>query len=324
MFAGYPLLGLAALTLALSLGSVPMDPLDVLQVLGQPDGTSLAHALIWDLRLPRALTAFAVGGLLALAGALVQVLVQNPLGDPYVLGVSGGASTATLTGILLGAPAAWLTPVAFAGAALATALVLLIAGGAGPRTSARLLLAGVVLAAGWAALISFILTISPHTQIPGMLFWLMGDLGQSGSPVLPLIVLGLATLTALALARPLNLLSRGELPAAALGLEVRPLFVTLLAGSSLLTAVAVTTAGNVGFIGLIAPHLVRLSAGTDHRRVVPGSVLLGGSLLLVSDTLARALMAPQQLPVGIVTALLGVPFFLVLLRRHGETLATRA
>jgi len=265
-----------------------------------------------------------VGGLLALAGALVQVLVQNPLGDPYVLGVSGGASTATLTGILLGAPAAWMTPVAFAGAALATALVLLIAGGAGPRTSARLLLAGVVLAAGWAALISFILTISPHTQIPGMLFWLMGDLGQSGSPVLPLIVLGLATLTALALARPLNLLSRGELPAAALGLEVRPLFVTLLAGSSLLTAVAVTTAGNVGFIGLIAPHLVRLSAGTDHRRVVPGSVLLGGSLLLVSDTLARALMAPQQLPVGIVTALLGVPFFLVLLRRHGETLATRA
>ena len=316
-FAGLPMLALTSFGLALALGSTPVHPFALLQALTEPEASPLLHAIVWELRLPRALSAFAVGGLLALAGTLVQVMVQNPLGDPYVLGVSGGASTAALSAMLLGAPAAWLAPSAFAGALVATFLVLLIGGGSGPRTATGLLLCGVALAAGWSALIGFILTISPQAQVPGMLFWLMGDLGQPGAPGPALAVLGLASLAALGVARPLNLLGRGELQAAALGVEVRPLYAALLVLSSLLTATAVANAGSIGFVGLVAPHLVRLMVGANHRRVVPGAVLLGGTLLLVADTLARTAFAPQQLPVGIITALLGVPFFLYLLHRRG-------
>ena len=318
------MLALTSFGLALALGSTPVHPLALWQALTEPEASPLLHAIVWELRLPRALSAFAVGGLLALAGTLVQVMVQNPLGDPYVLGVSGGASTAALAAMLLEAPAAWLAPSAFAGALLATFLVLLIAGGSEPRTGTRLLLSGVALAAGWSALISFILTISPQAQVPGMLFWLMGDLGQPGAPGPALAVLGLATLVALGVARPLNLLGRGELQAAALGVEVRPLYAALLVLSSLLTATAVANAGSIGFVGLVAPHLVRLMVGANHRRVVPGAVLLGGALLLVADTLARAAFAPQQLPVGIITALVGVPFFLFLLHRQGTAAKTVA
>lgn len=317
-FTGLTILALASFGLALALGSADLRPLQVWQALTDPESSSVLQTILWELRLPRALTAFAVGGLLALAGTLVQVMVQNPLGDPYMLGVSGGASTAALSAMLLGAPAAWLIPGAFVGALLATLLVLLIGGGSEPRTATRLLLSGVALAAGWSALISFILTVTPHAQVPAMLFWLMGDLGQPGTPTPALVVLSVATLVALGFARPLNLLGRGELQAAALGVEVRPLYATLLLGSSLVTATAVANAGSIGFVGLVAPHLVRLMVGSDHRRVVPGAVLLGGTLLLAADTLARTAFAPQQLPVGIITALLGVPFFLYLLHRQGK------
>ena len=268
--------------------------------------------ILWELRLPRALTAFAVGALLGLAGALMQVLLRNPLGDPYVLGVSGGAACAVLLAMLLGLPLLWLAPLAFAGALASTVLVFALA-----RVGQNLLLTGVVLAAGWGAAISFILSTSPPVQLPGMLFWLMGDLSGAPAPGLAWAVLVAGLLLTLPLARELNLLGRGDSAAASLGVATGRLRWQVYVLASLLTGTAVSIAGSIGFVGLIAPHLVRLLLGSDHRLVLPGAALLGGGLLVLADTLARTLIAPQQLPVGVLTALLGVPLFLLLLRRLG-------
>ncbi len=301
---GLLLFSLFSLGLALVLGS------------GHPIDPALLHQIVLDLRLPRALSAFAVGGLLALAGALMQVLLRNPLGDPYVLGVSGGAASAALLGMLAGLQGALLSLGAFGGALLAMLLVFVLARGGGAWSATRLLLTGVVLAAGWGALISFLLAIGPAARLPGMLFWLMGDLGDADTPLIPLLTLLAGGTAAFLLARPLNLLLQGPDQAALLGVETERLHWTLFLLASLLTAVAVTTGGAIGFIGLVAPHLYRLLDGSDHRRLIPGAILLGGGLLVLTDTLARTLIAPRQLPVGVVTALVGVPLFLYLLRRQ--------
>jgi len=173
----------------------------------------------------------------------------------------------------------------------------------------------VVVAAGWGAVISLLLALSPDTHLKGMLFWLMGDLSQAAFPGTALIVLAAALIGCYPWARTLNVLSHGELRAAALGVSVARVHASVYLLASLLTAAAVTTAGNIGFVGLIVPHMVRLVVGADHRVLLPGAVLLGGTLLVVADTVARTALAPQQLPVGVVTAMLGVPAFLVLLQR---------
>ncbi|MEO5342536.1 MAG: iron ABC transporter permease, partial [Gammaproteobacteria bacterium SHHR-1] len=180
----------------------------------------------------------------------------------------------------------------------------------------RLLLTGVVIAAGWGALISLVLALSPSERLPGMLFWLMGDLSTSQGLLGPGLILLGGLLIGLLLAPQLNLLLQGELQAAALGVEVRRLRIILFLLSSVLTASAVTLAGSIGFIGLVAPHLFRLLGGSDHRLLLPGALLIGGLLLLLADTLARSLIAPQQLPLGALTALIGVPLFLYLLNRR--------
>ena len=313
---GLLLLSGLCLCAALLVGSVDLGPEAAWAIL-QGGGENLQRTVIFELRLPRALSAFAVGGLLALAGGLMQVLLRNPLADPYILGVSGGAAVATLSAMLLGAAGALLTAAAFAGALFTMLLVFALARRQGSWTAVRLLLTGVVIASGWAALIGFILAISPDATLRGMLFWLMGDLEFATHPAEAWIVLAAGLAVALALARDLNVLARGELQARALGVHVSLLFPLLYVIASLLTAAAVTLAGTVGFIGLIVPHLLRLVAGSDHRVLLPGAVLLGGSLLTAADTLARTLLAPQQLPVGVVTALLGVPVFLYLLNRRG-------
>ena len=282
--------------------------------IGQPPAAAQLE-LIGQLRLPRALSAFAVGGLLALAGLLMQVMLRNPLGDPYILGVSGGAAFTVMLSMLLGVPAAWLSGGAFAGALISMLAVFALARGTGPMDSNRLLLTGVVMASGWAALVSLVLALSPATRLPGMLFWLMGDLSDADSPAGPLLLLAFGTLVALALSRSLDLLQSGELQAAALGVTVGRLRTLVFLLGSLLTAGAVTSAGAVGFVGLVAPHIFRLLGGASHRLLIPGSMLLGGCLLLFADTLARTLAAPTQLPVGVITALLGVPLFLYLLNR---------
>ncbi len=310
------LLVLAGLSLAVALlvGSVPVSPAALLAVLSGEE-TGLNRDLILALRLPRALSAFATGGLLAMAGALMQVLVRNPLADPYVLGVSGGAAVGALLALLAGLGGLGLSGSAFGGALLAMALVLGLSRGRGPWTPTRLLLTGVVLAAGWGALISFLLATSPAANLHGMLFWLMGDLGYARQPGPALLVLAAGLLLSWPLARDLNVLARGELQAGALGVNTVRLQVLLYLLASLLTAVAVVQAGTIGFVGLVIPHLMRLLGLTDHRRLLPAAALAGGSLLVLADALARTVLAPQQLPVGIITALIGVPLFLLLLRR---------
>lgn len=277
---------------------------------------SIEHTIIWDLRAPRAYTAFITGGLLSLAGALMQVLLRNPLADPYILGVSGGASVAALFSMSLGLSTGWLSGSAFIGALVSILLVFGLSHGKGNWNPTRLLLTGVVIAAGWGAMINFILSSSPEKPLRGMLFWLMGDLSHAQPSIIGLLVLIFALIITFIMARQLNILSRGELQASVLGVSVKPLRITLFLLASLLTAFAVTQAGSVGFIGLIVPHMLRLIAGSDHRLLLPASVLLGGSLLLISDTLARTIIAPQQLPVGVITAFIGVPFFLYLLNKN--------
>ncbi len=268
-----------------------------------------------DLRLPRALTAFGVGGLLAVAGVLMQVLLRNPLAEPYILGSSGGAAVAALLGMMLGWGSSIVDLAAFGGAMAATLLVFSIAQGTGSWTPTRLLLTGVVLAAGFSAATTLLLALSPDQNLRGMLFWLMGDLSFAYSPARSLWLLAAITIAGTLIARHLNVLARGELQAAIVGLPVATLRLIIFAVTALATAVSVTTVGVIGFIGLVVPHLIRLVVGSDHRIVLPASALAGGSLLIIADTLARTVMAPRQLPVGALTAALGVPLFLILMSR---------
>jgi len=316
LFPALVVLALASLAAALATGSVAI-PTDRLLAVLAGDGTPLDRSLVLELRLPRALAAFAVGGLLALAGALMQVLLRNPLADPYILGISGGAACAALGAMLLGLGGAWISGSAFAGALLAMLLVFALGRGAGDWSPTRLLLTGVVIAAGWGALISFLLATSPDRRLPGMLFWLMGDLGAgtAAGPGLGWAVLIIGLIVGLLIAGQLNVLAHGDLAARSLGVELARLRGAVYLLASLMTASAVTLAGTIGFVGLVTPHMLRLVGLTDHRRLLPACVLLGGTLLLFADTAARSLLAPRQLPTGVVTAMIGVPLFLYLLRR---------
>ncbi|MBT9487953.1 MAG: iron ABC transporter permease [Rubrivivax sp.] len=314
----------AALLVALASGSALIDPRDVPRLLFWPDGSAAAEVL-HSLRLPRALNALAVGGLLALAGALMQVLLRNPLADPYVLGISGGAAAGALAALAVGLAAVFVQLGALAGALLTTVAVFAIAhrdlsrvAAAGTLdTAPRLLLTGVMLAAGWGALIMLMLSLAPEARLRGMLFWLAGDLSGADAPGWPLAALVVVLALAWPLARDLNVLLRGPLAAAALGVRVGRLRWMLYGLASAAAAVAVTTAGSIGFIGLVVPHALRLLLGNDQRVLLPACVLAGGALLLGADTLARTVVAPMQLPVGVITALVGVPSFLVLLLRKG-------
>jgi len=294
-------------------GSVPLDWSDWLGALG--DSGSQHGELIWRLRLPRAMAAWVVGSMLAMSGCLMQVLLRNPLADPYVLGVSGGAAFATLLGMVFAVATALLPWLAIAGALISILLVFVLARGAGPWSGTRLLLTGVVTASGWAAMISLVLALSPDNSLRGMLFWLMGDLSYATLPAWSLAVLAGSFVLTLGLARSLNVLAMGETTARLLGEPTRHMLWLVYLLASILTATAVSIAGSIGFVGLIVPHLMRLLVGSDHRILIPAATLFGGLFLVFSDTLARTLLSPQQLPVGVITALLGVPLFLLLLNR---------
>ena len=279
----------------------------------------LEYSIVMELRLPRVLAAFAAGGLLALAGTLIQVLTRNPLADPYILGISGGAAVGALLTILLGLPLLMQHLGAAAGAFAALLLVIGLAHGEGAWTRQRLLLTGVVLAFALGAVITLLLALAPETALRGMLFWLMGDLSSAPAPWLALVGLALLTLLILPWARDLNILTRGEASAASLGVSVRELRWGAYLLAAIATALAVITAGSIGFVGLLAPHLARLLVGADHRFALPAAMLLGGSLVMLADLLARTLIAPQQLPAGALIALLGAPLFLALLYRENKT-----
>jgi iron complex transport system permease protein len=313
LLAAATLLALAALLVAVAIGSVPVDLATVFHALVAPGGGDGAD-IVRTLRLPRALSAFAVGGLLAVAGALLQILLRNPLADPYVLGISGGAAVGALSVLLVGA-SALLGPAAFAGALLSTLLVFTLARERrqSPQGT-RLILTGVVVATGWGAVVALLLTLAPAAQVKGMLYWLLGDLSGAAHPAPALLALALALALACACARSLNVLARGADEASALGVDVTRLGLTVHAIAAFCTATAVAVAGSVGFVGLVVPHALRVVVGNDQRLLLPLAALTGGALLALADALARTLFVPHELPVGVITALIGVPAFLLLQR----------
>ena len=277
----------------------------------------LTNQILNEIRIPRTLAGFTVGSLLAMSGVAMQVLLRNPLADPYILGVSGGAAVGALSAILLGASSFLLVNAAFAGAIVSTLIVFGISNQFGNWSVIRLLLTGVVVSAGWGALLNLLLTTSPSSTVRSMLFWLMGDLSQSRVYLGHFLLITLGLVGGLKISRSLNVLSRGELISLSLGINLNLLRLILYFSASLFTAVAVTIAGSVGFVGLVTPHMLRMLGARDHRVLIPASALLGGSFVIIADSLARTVIAPQQLPVGVLTAIIGVPSFLIIL--HGSS-----
>ena len=267
------LLAICAALFSLLSGSVELTLADLFSL---PTATQseLATQIIFDIRLPRTASAFVVGSLLSLAGVIMQVLLRNPLADPYILGVSGGAAVGALSAILLGASSFWLSQGAFLGALFSILLVFFIANGLGRWSIIRLLLTGVVVSAGWGAVINLLLTTSTENTVQSMLFWLMGDLSQSRvSPIhWTLLLAGLAG--GLFLSRALNVLMQGDQQALALGVNVTALRLILYFAASVLTASAVIIAGSVGFVGLVIPHMLRMLGARDHRLLIPSAMLL--------------------------------------------------
>lgn len=282
--------------------------------------------LLLQLRVPRVLAAFVVGGLLALAGALLQLLLRNPLADPYVLGLSGGAAAGAMLFTVL-MPVAWaavsLQLGALCGAGLATLLLFILARGVLLRqvslvstsSGIKLILIGVMISSACGAVITLMLSLLPDQQLRSMVFWLMGDL-ESVERMWPAwVILLFSSAWAWRHATALNILAHGEVTAQLLGLPVRRLRVMILLVASVATAAAVTVAGAIGFIGLVVPHALRLAMGNNQHHLLPASVLVGGIALTLADLFARTIVSPMQLPVGVITALIGVPVFLVLLVR---------
>jgi iron complex transport system permease protein len=314
------LLALLVLVLSCLVGSISLPAADLaaafLDVMaGRVTGMT---ATLLDLRLGRAASAFATGAALALAGVMMQALLRNPLADPYVLGISSGAAVGALAA-LLGGAALWMVDLGALLGALAISLLLFVLarrdlGGKGRREvagdSSTLLLTGVILASACMALVTLMLSIAPESRLRGMVFWMIGDLSGAQWRVLPWVALAAGLLFALRQARALNVMALHADGAATLGVNAGALRRALFGISALLTAGAVSTAGSIGFVGLIVPHACRYAFGPDHRLLLPAATLAGGTFLVLADTLARTLLAPLQLPVGVLTSLIGVPIFL--------------
>nr|WP_295886898.1 putative F420-0 ABC transporter permease subunit [uncultured Devosia sp.] len=316
---------LASLVLAVTFGPADIAPSEVWQTIGYHLGLvaenpvgRLRDAIIWELRLPRVLTAAAVGAGLALCGAVMQALTRNPLADPYLLGLSSGASLGAVAFLLLGA--ALLMPLgAFLGAGAAMALTLLVTQLLGGATPTRAILAGICISALAAAATSFLIFWSATgDSYREILSWLMGSLSGVvwSEALLVLAALALAGVPILLSGRALDAFAFGDTAAASLGVDIARLRWLLLGGTALLTGVLVSIGGAIGFVGLIVPHVVRLMTGSRHRVLLPLAMLLGASFMIWTDTAARSLFAPRELPVGIITALLGAPIFLAVLLRY--------
>jgi iron complex transport system permease protein len=316
-------LGLGVAVLALHLGSEPIPRTIVGRILwahlfGQTGEPTIAEVIIWRIRGPRVLLGLAAGAALALAGTLLQALLRNPLAEPYVLGVSGGAALGAILALLKWEAVPMARPLlAFLGAALTMALVYAMSRRRTGMSTERLVLAGVMTATLLWSVIALVLALVPNPRLRGLTFWMMGDLSGGGNGMLPFIlgvVIG-ACVLAYVHARELNLLLVGEEEARLLGVEVERVKTLIYLLASLLAGGIVSVAGAIGFVGLVVPHLVRLLWGSDHRVVIPAAALSGAIVLTLADALARTVLAPRELPVGAVTTLLGVPFFFLLLRR---------
>lgn len=326
---------LASMVVALGTGSVSVPAPTVLDVVlrrlgfGDLGVTLLDDQIVWQLRMPRVVGMASVGAVLACCGAVLQSLTRNDLVDPYLLGLSGGAAVGAVTVIVLGVsvvgvagPAA-VTLAGFAGALLALLLVLLLAvGRSGALAPTRTVLAGVAVAQACAAYTSLIvIAAGSHDAARRVLTWTLGSGAgfRWGTALLVAGVAVVATLVFVACADHLDAFAFGESAARSLGVEVTRLRWLLLVGTALATAAAVAFAGTIGFVGLVVPHLVRAVTGPRHRLLLPLSALVGATLLIWADTLGRSVVDGQEIPVGVVTAAVGVPFFAVLLRRSGRT-----
>ena len=324
---------IAAMVLSVAVGSVPITPDRVVSVIAShllpwhigTSATAVQAQIIWEFRLPRALLGLIVGASLAVAGAVLQAVVRNPLADPFVFGVSSGASVAAVAVLTLasGVFATVSVPVAaFAGALATTLLVFLLAQRRGRVTPHRLVLAGVAMSYLLSSITSYLVlrASAPGEGVSQVLSWLSGSLAAAdwGELGLPAVVLVLATVLLIALARILNAFLIGDETAASLGVDVGRIRLVLFVITSLLVGVVVAVSGAIGFVGLVVPHAVRMIIGSDHRWVLPTSALAGGLLLVVVDIAARLVLAPSELPVGLLTAAVGAPFFLWLLRRAGR------
>jgi iron complex transport system permease protein len=305
---------LVSLALGLLFGATPTSLMAALQAPG-----SSAGLVLFQLRLPRVLLAFAVGGGLGLTGAALQALVRNPLADPYLLGLSGGAGLGAVLAIALSAGGPWAVPLAaFAGALGAIALVYRLSVVAGRRLDPRvLLLAGVVVGAFTGALMSAVITLAPATQLRNAFLWLLGGFGTASWQALGIYAAYAVVPSGLLLfnARQLDLMALGEEPAQYLGADIERVKRIVYFAASLLTAASVAVCGIIGFVGLVVPHAMRRFVGPLHGRLLPAVFFAAGAFLVLADALARTVVRPLELPVGVVTALVGVPLFIALLRR---------
>jgi len=276
------------------------------------------ETILFSIRLPRVIFAGIVGAALSTAGVVFQGILRNPLADPYILGVSGGSAVGAIIGILIGAGAIpfGIPALAFLGAVMTVSLVFAIGHRDGGLDSNILLLAGVIVNAFFSALIMFFIATSSSADLHTITFWLMGDMGMAdgGKIVIMVLLLAAGAGVVYCYARPLNLIVAGEETALHLGVDVKRTKIILFFAGSLITAVAVSFAGMIGFVGLVIPHMMRMVLGTDHRLLLPASFLFGASFMVIADMVARVLLAGMELPVGVITALCGAPYFVYLLR----------
>jgi iron complex transport system permease protein len=308
--------------IAISVGSSGTHFLETLAILvGNSDPDSVSSTIIWQIRLPRVILAAFVGGTLALGGLVFQALLRNPLAEPYILGISGGSAIGAILAMLIGL--SYFPGVAvfsFTGSLLVLAIVTTLAGTTMGNTKLSrdsLLLGGVMMNAFCAAVIMFLISMTRSFQVQHILYWLMGDLAALQKGQLSILLLVVPCFVAIfILARPMNLLLLGRETAAAMGINVKKTVLLLLVVTSLMVSIIVSLSGLVGFVGLVIPHIFRMVLGPDHRLLVPSCLLGGASYLIFCDLLARVLPSSGELPVGIITALIGAPLFILLLLRH--------
>lgn len=274
-----------------------------------------AEWIILQYRLPRLLSAFVSGGLLALAGCCLQLLLHNPLAEPYILGLSGGASTFAILAVLLGLSGISIPIAAFSGAMAAMLLLMLISRQYFQQSQSHyLILCGVVLASTWGACITLLFSFLQAAQLQQLIFWLAGDFSNAQFPIWQSLLLLLCFVILMLRCNQLNALRFGQQQARLLGVPITALNWLLFIVASLATAAAISLGGAIGFVGLIIPHALRFCIGSDHRRLLPLSIVLGGSFLVMADTLSHNIYPPYQLPVGAITAIIGTPIFIVLLK----------
>ncbi len=327
--AGLGLVLFAAAVISLRIGAYPISVVDIVKtlfsgILGRWDEIpSEYRSIVFNIRLPRILLGILVGASLATAGSGFQALLRNPLADPYVLGVSSGAALGAIISLIVAphAPGA-IQLAAFAGAAITIAAVYFLGRRGGQLDSATLLLAGIVAASFLSAIIMFLMTTLSSRDLRGMAFWLMGDL-SSTLPSNPLrwfealfAIFVLAAGAIYATSSDLNLILTGEQEARHLGVNVHRVKLVVYISASVLTGLAVSVSGTIGYVGLLVPHVMRMMFGTDYRLLIPTSAIGGAILVVLADALARSIVSPTELPVGAMTALAGAPVFIYLMRRR--------